>query len=101
MADLVLGLFDPSKFGLTTWLGYDIATGLKNYGRFMYVIANRNGEMGGVCPLFFDGAICNFEELPRPDDVTEINKYYDKAAQLKSWKQQKKLQQLSLFNFFK
>ena len=100
-ADLVIGLFDPSKFGLQTWLGYDIATGLKNYGRFLYVIANRNGEMGGVCPLFFDGAVCDFEELPRPDDVGEIRKFYDKANELKSWKQRKKLQQLALFNFFK
>lgn len=100
-ADLVIGLFDPSKFGLSTWLGYDIANGLKNYGRFLYVIANRNGEMGGVCPLFFDGAVCDFEELPRPDDVGEIRKFYDKALELKSWKQRKKLQQLALFNFFK
>ena len=59
-----------------------------------------DGEMGGVCPLFFDGAVCNFEELPRPDDITEINKVYQKVANLKSWKQQKKFQQLSLFNFF-
>ena len=100
-ADLVVGLFDPSKFGLSTWLGYDIANGLKNYGRFLYVIANRNGEMGGVCPLFFDGAVCEFEELPRPDDVAGMRKFYDKALKLKSWKQQKKLQQLALFNFFK
>jgi len=98
-ADLVLGLFDPSKFGLNTWLGYDIGTGLKNYGRFLYVIANRNGEMGGVCPLFFDGAVCDFEELPRPDEVTKIKEYYDKAMELKSWKQKKRIQQLTLFNF--
>lgn len=101
--NLALGLFDPSRLGFATWPqknGYDIATGLKSYGRFINVIANRDGETGGICPLFFDGAVCDFEELPRPDDP-EINKYYDKAAQLKSWKQQKKLQQLSLFNFFK
>ncbi len=100
-ADLVIGLFDPSKFGLNSWLGYDISNGLKNYGRFLYVIANRNGEMGGVCPLFFDGAVCNFEELPRPDDVTEMRKVYDKVADLRSWKQRKKLQQLSLFSLFR
>ena len=101
--NLALGLFDPSRLGFATWPqkdGYDIATGLKNYARFMNVIANRDGEIGGICPLFFDGAVCDFEELPRPDDP-DIIKYYNKAAQLKSWKQQKKLQQLSLFNFFK
>ena len=99
--NIALGLFDPSRLGLATWQGYDIANGLKNYGRFMNVIANRDGEMGGVCPLFFDGAVCNFEELPRPDDLAEIKKYYDKVNDLRSWKQQRKLQQLSLFTFFK
>lgn len=87
-ADLVLGLFDPSKFGFPAWLGYSITDqngeGLKNYGRFMYVIANRNGEMGGVCPLFFDGAVCDFEELPRPDNVPGMKKFYEKAKYLKS-----------------
>jgi len=99
-ADLVLGLFDPSKFGLNSWLGYKIqdpdGSGLRNYGRFMYVIANRNGEMGGVCPLFFDGAVCNFEELPLPSDVNAISAYYTKAQTLKSYRQKKKLSALTL-----
>lgn len=104
-ADLVVGLFDPSKFGLPTWLGYKIADvdgiGLKNYGRFLYVIANRNGEMGGVCPLFFDGAVCNFEELPRPDDVNAVSKYYNSAKNLKTYRQNKKLSSLILFTLWK
>lgn len=104
-ADLVLGLFDPSKFGLPTWLGYKIADtdgiGLRNYGRFLYVIANRNGEMGGVCPLFFDGAVCNFEELPKPDDVNAVSKYYNAANNLKSYRQNKKLSSLILLSLWK
>lgn len=102
-ADLVLGLFDPSKFGLPNWLGYKISDtngfGLKNYGRFLYVIANRNGEMGGTCPLFFDGAVCNFEELPSPSDVTEVTKWYNKAKNMKSYRQTKKL--VSLLTLFR
>ena len=102
-ADLVLGLFDPSKFGLPNWLGYKVQDagndGLRNYGRFMYVLANRNGEMGGVCPLFFDGATCDFKELPRPDDINEMNKIYAKIKDLKTKKQQKKVQSL-LFVLF-
>lgn len=98
-ADLVLGLFDPSKFGLPSWCGYKIAdvdgSGLQNYGRFLYVIANRNGEMGGVCPLFFDGAVCDFDELPRPDDINAVSVYYTKAKDIKSYRQSKKLKQLS------
>lgn len=33
--------------------------------------------MGGLCPLFFDGAVCQFDELPRPDDKEGINKIYN------------------------
>lgn len=33
--------------------------------------------MGGLCPLFFDGAVCQFEELPRPDNRSGITKIYD------------------------
>ena len=98
-ANLVLGLFDPSKFGQPNWLGYKIqdndGKGLKNYARFMYVLANRDGEMGGVCPLFFDGATTNFEELPRPDDAA-IKNYYDRVEKLRSFRQQSKLEQLKL-----
>ena len=104
-ADLVVGLFDPSKFGLPQWLGYKIqdtdGSGLKNYARFLYVLANRNGEMGGICPLFFDGAVCNFEELPRPDDVNAISQYYAKAKDIKTYRQQKKASALSLVTFIK
>lgn len=99
-ADLVLGLFDPSKFGLPNWLGYPIADGLKNYGRFLYVIANRNGEMGGVCPLFFDGAVCDFKELPKPDNMDALKKVYDNVNYLKSLKNinSSRLALIALFN---
>ena len=107
-ADLVLGLFDPSKFGLKDYMGYIIQDeqgyGLRTNARFLNVIANRNGEMGGICPLFFDGAVCNFEELPRSGDA-EIEKFYEKTKQLRIQKQQRKslittaLQLLTLFIF--
>lgn len=32
--------------------------------------------MGGLCPLFFDGAVCQFSELPRPDNKVELDKVY-------------------------
>lgn len=104
-ADLVLGMFDPSRFGLATWLDYKIqdsdGIGLRNYARFMYVLANRNGEMGGICPLFFDGAVCYFEELPRPDDVNALAAFYAKAQNIKSYRQTKKKASLMLLLFIK
>jgi hypothetical protein len=101
-ANLVLGVFDPSKFGLPAWLGYKIqddnGVGLRTYSRFVYVIANRDGEMGGICPLFFDGAVCNFEELPKPDDSVGINAFYNKAKKLREGRQNKlSLYMLSYF----
>ena len=75
-ADLVLGLFSPFRMGLKEYEGYDI-TKFRDNIRFLEVLVNRNGQMGGVCPLFFDGAVCQFEELPRPDNKGEITKVYD------------------------
>lgn len=84
--DLAIGLFDPSKHGIPNWLEYTIMNtsheGLGNNARFAYVLANRNGEMGGVCAMFFDGASCFFEELPYPGTL-EIKKYYEYSKKLR------------------
>ena len=40
-------------------------------------MGNKLGEMGWLCPLFFDGAICRFDELPKPNDTDNLNKVYD------------------------
>jgi hypothetical protein len=74
-ADIVLGLFSPFRFGMTDYLGYDI-TILKDRLRFLEVIVNRNGEMGGILPLWFDGAVCDFRELPKSNDKTALAKVY-------------------------
>ena len=39
--------------------------------------------MGGLCPLFFDGAVCQFDELPKPDDKEAINKIYSYLRQIR------------------
>lgn len=75
-ANLVLGLFSPYKFELPQYKGYDI-TKFKDNIRFLKVYVNRDGEMGGLCPLFFDGAVCQFNELPRPNNEEEIKKVYE------------------------
>lgn len=75
-SNIVLGLFSPFKFGLREYEGYDI-TKFKDHIRFLEVCVNRDGEMGGICPLFFDGAICQFEELPRVENKTELQKVYN------------------------
>lgn len=75
-SNVVLGLFSPFRFALKEYEGYDISK-FKDNIRFLEMIVNRDGEMGGLCPLFFDGAVCRFEELPRPDDQVGINRVYN------------------------
>ena len=87
-ADIVLGLFSPQRFGITEYFGYDI-TQLKDHIRFLEVIVNRNGEMGGLLPLWFDGAVCDFKELPKPDDKVAMDKIYQYCKSLKNPQQKK------------
>lgn len=82
-ADIVLGLFSPIRFGITEYFGYDI-TILKDHIRFLEVIVNRNGEMGGILPLWFDGAVCDFKELPKADDTASLQKWYNYCKNLKN-----------------
>lgn len=72
--NLLIGLFSPYKYGITTYEGYDI-TRFKNNIRFLLIIEDRdNGGGGQICPLLFDGAVSNFCELPLPNNKTEIEK---------------------------
>ena len=87
--DIVLGLFSPFRFGITEYFGYDI-TILKDHIRFLEVIVNRNGEMGGILPLWFDGAVCDFKEMPKPEDKTALDKIYQHCKALEAAKAAKK-----------
>lgn len=98
-ANLIIGLFDPNQFDLPSWNGYKIrdvdGSGLNGCSRFMSIIRGRDGEVGGVCPLYFDGAVCYFEELPKPDDVNALDKFYARVKNLRTYRQQQKAKSLS------
>ena len=73
-ANLVLGLYSPFKYGLKEYEKYDI-TKFKNNIRFLQVIEDRdNGSGGQICPLFFDGAVSVFTELPLPEETSAISR---------------------------
>lgn len=98
--NLVIGLYSPFKYGLTEYEGYDI-TKFKNHIRFMEVIEDRDyGSNGNICPLYFDGAVSYFSELPRANDVIGISKVYkfleDNKLKKKSW-----ISLISFTNIFK
>ena len=82
-SNIVLGLFSPFKFGLAEYEGYDIRK-FKDNIRFLEVLISRDGELGGVCPLLFDGAVSAFKELPRPNEVNELNSIYEYLNKLRN-----------------
>lgn len=83
-ANMVIGLYSPFKYGLKECEGYDI-TKFKNRIRFMHIIEDRDYGAGGqICPLYFDGAVSVFKELPRPEDTENMKKIYAYLERLKS-----------------
>lgn len=75
-ANLVIGLYSPFKYGIREYEGYDI-TKLRDNVRFMEVIEDRDyGANGQICPLYFDGAVSSFAELPRVQNKEEMDKMY-------------------------
>ena len=40
--------------------------------------------MGGILPLWFDGAVCDFKELPKADDTASLQKWYNYCKNLKN-----------------
>ena len=73
--NVLLGVFSPFRHELPEYKGYDI-TKLRDNSRFLEVILNRGGSAGGLVGLFFDGATCNWAELPRYNDVSGMGKLY-------------------------
>lgn len=83
-ANMVIGLYSPFKYGLREYEGYDI-TRFRNHIRFMEVIEDRDyGANGQICPLFFNGAVSTFYELPRSDDREALQRVYNYMESRKS-----------------
>lgn len=75
-ANIVIGLYSPFKYGIKEYEGYDILK-LRDNVRFMEVIEDRDyGANGCICPLYFDGAVSTFAELPRSTDKESLEKMY-------------------------
>jgi hypothetical protein len=80
-ANIILGLFSPFRHKITTYEGYNI-TKFKDHIRFFEILGGREGGGGITCPLYFDGAVNYFRELPLPDRVDEINMIYNKIEDM-------------------
>lgn len=97
MANIVLGLFSPARLGLAEYEKYDI-TQFKDNIRFLEVCTNRDGDMGGLIALFFDGAVCQFKELPKPSDTIELAKVYKYLKKLREQPKTEAKQTSTFFN---
>lgn len=73
--NIAFGIFSPARFGLSNCLNYNIDI-LQDHFRALEVIISRDGEMGGIIGLFFDGATCTWKELPPAEDVENMIKVY-------------------------
>lgn len=76
-ANMVFGIYSPFKHDKPDYKEYNI-TRLRNYGRFVKVLEDRDGESTGeIIPLLFDGAVTIFDEMPKPNDpaVEDCYKY--------------------------
>lgn len=86
---MVIGLYSPFKYGLTEYEKYDI-TKFRNHIRFMEIIEDRDyGANGNICPLYFDGAVSFFKELPKPDDYAGMQRVYEVLERKKKAKMSK------------
>lgn len=74
-ANIVLGVFSPFRFGLKEYLGYPIDR-FRDHFRTLEVLVSRDGELGGIIGLFFDGATCTWAELPKLEDTAGMGKVY-------------------------
>ena len=80
--DVCLALYAPHNFDVESYGGYDIKR-LYKRGLFVKCLCNRNGESGGIIPLFFDGSVAHFWELPTPKDAGNIQAVYNYAEQMR------------------
>jgi hypothetical protein len=71
---VLIGITNPHSFGLTKYIEYPISR-LKDYFRLVEIVLNRKGRANQLCPLFFDGSVNMFMELPPPEDKRGLEKY--------------------------
>ena len=86
-ADIIFGLFSPFRHEIHDYNGYSVDKFRDNV-RFLEILGGREGGGGMTCPLYFDGAVNYFKELPLPTDDKGIAQAY---AMLDSIRQKPKL----------
>lgn len=84
-ANLILGLFSPFRHKIPTYEGYSVQR-FKDHIRFLEILGGREGGAGIVSPLYFDGAVNFFQELPAPSDEATLSKIYKAIENIETMK---------------
>lgn len=82
-ANVIIGLFSPFRHKIKEHMGYDVEAFQDNI-RFLEIIGGRDGGGGSVSPLYFDGAVNFFKELPLPDDRENLSKVYELLRKIRN-----------------
>ena len=81
-ANVILGLFSPFRHEIATYFDYDV-TFFRDNIRFLEILGGREGGGGTVCPLYFDGAVNFFKELPLPSETNKLSEVYNFIKQIR------------------
>lgn len=68
----MISLFDPSKYDLASYRGWDLNRLGGNHREFI-INLNRNGISRAHCQLYFNGAVSYFKELPEEPSEAVYN----------------------------
>lgn len=73
-ANVIFGLFSPFRHHIPEYERYDIKF-YKDNIRFLEIIGGREGGAGIIAPLYFNGAVNYFCELPKADQSIDLAKF--------------------------
>lgn len=82
-SDIVLGLFNPSRYNINQHGGYNISFMRDNY-RALKILKSRDGISDVQVPLMFIGQSDFFKELPKIEDEVNIGKMYKYIERLRN-----------------
>lgn len=80
-ANVVLGLFAPNRYGINLHNNYDLSI-LRDRYRSLSILKDRDGVANKKVPLFFNGAVDFFKEMPRVDDTEAIRRVHQYINEL-------------------
>ena len=74
---VVFGLFNPTRYQAyaKNYNGYNMEI-LKNKFRLLSLLKHRDGADNVTSPLYFNGEINYFKELPLPTETEKLNQFY-------------------------